>query len=44
MTLILKKPVALSVGIINIDSVDDKNKYSTYKTHYNPNEEVSFCV
>ena len=25
MTLILKKPVTLSVGIINIDSADDKN-------------------
>ena len=24
--------------------MDDKNKYSTYKTHYNPNKEVSFCV
>ena len=43
-----KKPVALSVGCINIDqrviehvSVEDKNDDSTYNIHDNTNEKVS---
>ena len=46
--LIPKKPVALSIGRINIDQrvvenaiVEDNNKSSTYKIHHNINE-VSF--
>ena len=40
--MVSKKPVALSVGIINIDSsVEDKNNNSTYKIHDNTDEEVS---
>ena len=41
-TLVPKKPVSLSVGRINIDSVGDKNSNSPYKI-YNTNEDVSFC-
>ena len=43
MALVPKKPVALSIGSINVLSVEDKNKNSTYKIHHNTNEEVSFC-
>ena len=41
MGLVPKNPVALSVGNINIDSMEDKNNKSTYKI-YNTNEDVSF--
>ena len=40
--LVPKKPIALSVGSINIDSVEDKNNNSTYKIHDYTNE-VNFC-
>ena len=42
-TLAPKKPVALSVSSINIDSMEDKNNNSSYKKHDSTNEEVSFC-
>ena len=41
--LVLTKPTALSVDIINIDSVEDKNNNSPYKIHGNTYEEVRFC-
>ena len=52
--LVSKKPVALSVGIINVDQrvvvesaflVKDENENngSTYKIHNTNNEDVSFC-
>ena len=37
-----KKSVALSVGSINVDSVENKNNSSTFKIQGNTNEEVSF--
>ena len=49
MALIQKKPVALSVGSINIDqrvvenaSVEDKNNNPTYKILHSNKEEVRF--
>ena len=51
MTLVSKKPVALSVGIINVDQrvvesalVKDKNKNNTSTSIHNTNEDISFCV
>ena len=44
--LVSKKPVALSVGSINVvmenSSVEVKNESLTYEIHGNTNEEVSF--
>ena len=40
--LVPKKPVALTVSSINIDSGENKNNSSTYKI-YNDSEDVSFC-
>ena len=41
--LVPKKHLALSVGSINVDSVEDKNNGLTYKIHDNIDEEVRFC-
>ena len=41
--LVLKKPVALSVDSIIIDSMKDKNDNLAYEIHDNADEKVSFC-